>query len=72
MLRCEDNSVVISFLKNASQNSELLFELTCSLCCHQKATGIVLIFTRCFSVLFADVNLLIYWIPTCSSLKITE
>ena len=46
MLRCEDNSRSMSYQQKASQDSELL---TRSLCCHQKATGIVLIITRHFS-----------------------
>ena len=71
MLRCEDNSMVISFLKNACQNSELLFDFTCSLCFHQKSTGILLIFTKCFLLLLPDVNLPFYWSPTCSGVKIT-
>ena len=31
--------------KIASQDEELLFELTTALCCHEKETGIVLIIT---------------------------
>ena len=44
MLRCEDKSVSISSYKNASQDSELLLELTKS---HHKATAILLIFMTC-------------------------
>ena len=42
MFRSEDNGVNFSFPKTLS---ELLFELTRSLCCHQNATSIVLTFT---------------------------
>ena len=44
----------------------MLFKLTRSLCCHQKAAGIVLIFTRSFSLLFAHENFLFDWISSCS------
>ena len=70
MLRCEDNSVSISFSRNARQDSELLSELTRSLCYRQKATGILLIFPTCFSSLFAHVKQLCYWSLTCSGVKI--
>ena len=57
MLRCEDNSVSMSYPQNAIRDSELLFELITALCCYEKATGIVLINTRCFTQLFAPVCL---------------
>ena len=71
MLRCEDNSVSISFSRNARQESELLFELIRSLCYRQKATGIVLIYPTYFSKLIAHVNQMFYWSLTCSGVKIT-
>ena len=68
-LRYEDKSVSLSSHKNASQHSEQLFQLTSRLCCHRKATGIVLINTRCFSRLFAHDNVVFYWSPTDSGVK---
>ena len=56
---------------NASQVSELLLELTSSLCCHLMATGIVFINTRWFLRLFEYDNLLFYCCPTGSCVKIT-
>ena len=61
-LQCKDKSVRLS--------SEQLFELTSSLFCQRKATGIVVINTRCFSRIFAGDNLLFYWSLTGSGVKI--
>ena len=56
MLRCEGNSVSISFPRDARQDSELLFELTRSFCCRQKVERNVLTFAICISSLFVRVN----------------
>ena len=56
MFRSEDNCVNFSFLKTMS---ELLFELTRSVCCHQKATAIVFIIIRTLDcVVLFDFNML--------------
>ena len=56
---------------STKHKSELLFQLTRSLCCHQRPMVIVLTFTRYFPLLFAQLNFVFYWISTCSSVKIT-
>ena len=63
MLRCEDKSVSMLYPKQARQDAELLFELTSSLCCREKASGIVSINTKCLAYLFALGKLLFCWSP---------
>ena len=41
-------------------------ELTRSLCCHHRATAVVLIFTRSISRIHAHENLMFDWSSTCS------
>ena len=53
-----------------TRSSGLLLKLSGSLCCHRKATEIVVILTKRFSLLFAPENLMFDCISTCSGVKI--
>ena len=46
-------------------------ELTRSLCCHQRATAVVLIFTRNISRILAHENLLFLWVFIVLGVEIT-
>ena len=59
MLLTEDSSVSIPFHKT-------LVRTAGSLCWHQKATAIDVIFTKSFSLLFAHENLIFDWSSTRS------
>ena len=59
MLRCEDNCPIFSFTKTLIK---LLFELTRSLCCHQKATSIVLTFTLFIIIRTLEFVVIFYFI----------
>ena len=62
MLQNEDSGVSISFPKTLV----MLFKPSGSLCWHQKATAIAVIFTKSFSLLFAHEKLMFDWSSTCS------
>ena len=47
---------------STKHKSELLFQLTRSLCCHQRPMVIVLTFTRYFSLLFAQLNCVLLYL----------
>ena len=50
----------------AKRQSGMLYNVSRSLCCHQKATATVVIFTKSFSLLFAHENLIFDWSSTSS------